>query len=248
MRLYLRVELRYMRPRAGSDERPRYQSLLQCRESMLFWIQREMNDRAPPRWIIINASNETLQRIGRQLGLNRNRRIKTYFGRLELAQLLDWDTLRSPYLPLTESHHLAWCFGCVCGVRPGSIGWSKNHKDQFLSFRDITITRGSASGTFNAKIQFRFLKGNRDNLEVENGLTFAVNGATVSDHLPMSIPHRLLVMLLRRNGLESHQSLESLLEGTERHIMTKEEILDDPVCRAGGPRGLSITHEALGAV
>ncbi|KIV91937.1 hypothetical protein PV10_06424 [Exophiala mesophila] len=247
LRLYLRAEVRLMKPRGTVDQRPRYQSLLQCRESMLFWILRQMGERAPYRWQLINASNETLQRIGRELGLNRQRSVKSYFGRLELAQLIDFDTLQSPYLPVTESHHLAWCLGCVCGIRPGSIGWSRHHKDQFLSFGDVEILRGRDPGEFHARINFRFLKGNRDSLEIETGLKFAVNGATTTDLLPMSIPHRILVILLRRNGLKDHSTLESLLSGRERFISIKDEMLPKPVCRAGGPRGLSITEEALGA-
>lgn len=148
-------------------------------------------------------------------------------------------------MPVTESHRLAWCMSLICGVRPGSIGRADQRDNQYLCFREIEITRGPSRGMFNAKIQFLYLKGNRDSLMPEDGLTFSVNGSVRSETLPMSVPHRLLVMLLRRGGLEDHHDLSSLLDGSEHFISIKENFLDQPVCRAAGPRGLSITDEPV---
>lgn len=185
--------------------------------------------------------------MARKWGVNKKRKVKTYLGRYELSQLIDWDTARSPFMPVTETHHLAWCMALICGVRPGSIGRAPQRDNQYLCFREIEISRGPARGMFNAKIQFLYLKGNRDSLVPEDGLTFSINGSIRSETLPMSIPHRLLVMLLRRGGLEDHHTIDSLLGGSEHYIAIKEDFLDQPVCRAPGPRMLSITDEAISA-
>ncbi|KAK5073916.1 hypothetical protein LTR64_006944 [Lithohypha guttulata] len=83
-------------------------------------------------------------------------------------------------------------------------------------------------------------------MEAQDGLKFSVNGATSSDFLTVSIPHRLLIMLLRRGGLQDHATLESLLQGNEHEVRVKPDFLGKPVCRAAGPRGLSITEAAVG--
>jgi hypothetical protein len=67
------------------------------------------------------------------------------------------------------------------------------------------------------------------------------------EHIPMSPALRMLVMLLRRELLEYHQTLDSLLAGDERTIKIKEAALKLPVVLASGPRGLSVTEKALSA-
>lgn len=69
----------------------------------------------------------------------------------------------------------------------------------------------------------------------------------MTHNLPMSVPHRLLGMLLRREGLEDHETLDSLLGGTEHRIKIKESMLSQPVCRAGGRRGLSVSENPMSA-
>ena len=69
--------------------RPRYQTLIQRRFSMLFWLKREMQDRAPTRAKFINATNSILQYAGRKYGVNKVVADKVYLGRRELEQLLE---------------------------------------------------------------------------------------------------------------------------------------------------------------
>ena len=163
--------------------------------------------------------------------------------------MLDYNTSGHKCLPLAENHHLAWCIGLVCGVRPGSMGPTKRHKDQFLTFKEIELTRvgNRYSGMFNTKITFLYLKRNRGPDAIQEGLTFHVNGASTSHNLPMSIPHRLLIILLRRQGLQDHDDLDSLLNGQEIRIRLKDAILKEPVLRKGGPWGLSVSEDPLTA-
>ncbi|KAK5091105.1 hypothetical protein LTR05_001285 [Lithohypha guttulata] len=241
VRICLRDACFFTRGRAMQDNRPRYQTLIQHRNSMLFWVRREI----PSDREFLNVANQTLQNVARRWGINKTRKVKTYMGHHELKQLIDYDTAKSPSMAVTESHHLAWCLGLICGVRPGSIGWSKNWPHQFLTFNEVQISRGHQRGVFNAKITFLYLKGDRDTMKAQDGLTFSVNGATSSDFLTASIPHRLLIMLLRRGGLQDHATLESLLQGNEHEVRVKSDFPGKPVCRAAGPRGLSITEAAV---
>lgn len=45
--------------------------------------------KAPPEDDIVNAANQTLQRMARKWGVNKKRKVKTYLGRFELSQLID---------------------------------------------------------------------------------------------------------------------------------------------------------------
>ena len=78
------------------------------------------------------------------------------------------------------------------------------------------------------------------------------------DNLVFSIPHRLLVIALRRQLLVGIDSLDALLDGDRRNILVSSTTasshiigstdssqiepskLDDPVILASGPRGLGV--------
>lgn len=78
--------------------------------------------------------------------------------------LLDFDILNTPdmHMAYAECHHLAWCLGRICAVRPGTIGLSRGDKAEglnYLTWRDVTITRGP-DHRFIARVVFRSLKTN----------------------------------------------------------------------------------------
>ena len=54
-------------------------------------------------------------------------------------------------------------------------------------------------------------------------------------------------MLLRRNLLQDHDDLNSLLSGTEKTIRIKSIAMDKAVFLAGGPRGLTVTDNPMSA-
>lgn len=113
---------------------PRYQSLIQRRQSLTHYIHRHYLERggsvmspAFKAWLV-NSTNEVLQKAGRDYGVNRASKLKPYIGRMEIPQLIDMDSLATANIEVAENHHLAWCIACVCGVRPGSMGWAKERK------------------------------------------------------------------------------------------------------------------------
>ena len=71
---------------------------------------------------------------------------KVYFGRYELRQLLDWESIHSLSREVSEQHEMAWCLGCVCGIRPCSLAEVPRRPGQYLRWRDVAITRALAPG------------------------------------------------------------------------------------------------------
>jgi hypothetical protein len=116
--------------------------------------------------------NNAMLVAGKKFGINTaEREDKKFIGRYELAQLLEEDTLRAARLDVAESHHLAWILSCICGVRPSTLGTSKGKKDgkDFPRWSDVTIKRGPMSGSFSIDVNFRLLKNenSEDDLQEE---------------------------------------------------------------------------------
>ncbi|KAI9800898.1 MAG: hypothetical protein M1833_003035 [Piccolia ochrophora] len=245
VRGFLSVTCRFLRPRSVSQARPRFRTMIQYRESLLWWIKRVygMRDTAIPfPGKMMNATNETLQAAGRKYGLATAASDKPYLGLLELTQLIEYDSLTTPCMPLAECHHLGWSIGRICGVRPGSMGEDRTRRGHFLSWRDIQITRTDVKGAFNVDMVFRHLKGHNDGLEMKQTLKFKLTSADKTN-LTMSVPHRLLIILLRRQAMKDYSTIEQLLAGDQRNILVKDGFLDKPVLLAGGPRGLSLKDQ-----
>lgn len=59
-------------------------------------------------------------------------------------------------------------------------------------------------------------------------------------NLMFSVPHRILVLALRRGALQNHSTIESILDGQEKFITFKPEFMSKPVFTRGTARGLSI--------
>lgn len=144
---------------------------------------------------------------------------------------------------VAQQHHLAWLLGFVCGVRPGSIGTSRLRKEQFLQWKDITITRigPSTSMNFKAKVRFRWLKGYRD--EVRKELVFTCHGPMSAEDVMYSIPHRLLGIALRRGLLKDYTSLSDLLGDNKKSIQFIPDAMEFPVICAVEPKGANIIRE-----
>jgi hypothetical protein len=201
---------------------------------------------------VINCTNEVLQKAAREYQVNRAAKVKPYLGRLELPQLIDMDSLATANIAVAENHHLAWCVACICGVRPGSMGWAKERKGQYLRWKDIKITR-SIEGKFDCQIFFGFLKGNRDNASLDKSLTMYPKSPLSTTFIPLSIPHRLLIILFRRDGLTEYPSgsgtfaerVDRLINGEEHFIKIAESFKELPIFLASGPRGLELSDAPM---
>lgn len=172
-----------------------------------------------------------MQAASRKYGLNVHRHTdRTYVGLAELRQLIDYDMMSTPSIEVAEGHHLAWCLGRVCSVRPGSIGPSKNSDKlktgMYLTWRDLTFTRGAKEGEFRVDIVFRSLKTNFEDpasapsnkSPQSRQLKCVVMSPQSIENLLFSIPHRLLVIALRRGILDGIENLDQLFESDLQHI------------------------------
>jgi hypothetical protein len=132
------------------------------------------------------------------------------------------------------------------------MGRAKERKDQYLRWKDIKITR-STKGKFDCQIFFEFLKGNRDDASLDKSLTMDPKSPLSTTFIPLSIPHRLLIILLRRDGLTDYQSssgtfaerVDRLINGKEHFVKIDESFKGLPIFLASGPRGLELSDAPL---
>jgi hypothetical protein len=93
---------------------------------------------------MFNELTKALASAAKQYGLiSTNLIAKSYVGLAELRQLIDLDTISSPNIDIAEGHHLAWCIGRICAVRPGSVGPTDATRERsmmYLTWRDVDIT------------------------------------------------------------------------------------------------------------
>jgi hypothetical protein len=85
-----------------------------------------MGDQAPSRHLLINQTNGILQFTGSKYVAYRALPHKAYLSRRELAQFLENDMFRAPFIPAEEDHQLAWTLGCVWGVLYNLGQWVKS--------------------------------------------------------------------------------------------------------------------------
>lgn len=226
---------RSTRGRAIDAPRCSFQSLTKLRSGIMFHGMRSYELRnipAPPRWILYNKITEALRFISKELHIPLYGDVnKSNVGLPELSQLIDFDMEQTRCIQLAECHHLAWCLGRICAVRPGSIGHGPQDKNnlingQFLKWRDIEVFRNGRKGEFFVDVTFRVVKTNQADPEEGNNsrspqrpIRCRVMPPKCTENLIFSVPHRLLVIALRRGAIEGIETLEELLTGNGISIM-----------------------------
>jgi hypothetical protein len=139
----------------------------------------------------------------------------------------------TPCIELAEQHACAWIIGALCGVRTGAIGQTPHYPTHYLKWKHVTILRElandnqTANANFTLRINFEYLKGKRYAGKAESTLDMTVTSPKSNRNLPLSLPHRLLVILLRRGYLKDHSTTQSLMDGEEQNIRIRREILNE---------------------
>ncbi|KAL2075184.1 hypothetical protein VTL71DRAFT_126 [Oculimacula yallundae] len=248
---YITWAAEHLKPLKNEDEFIRMRTLKHRVTSIWKWILREI-DLKPTR-----TQREFLENAmvvaGKRFGINTNpREDQVFLGRYELTQLLQIDTQRCVRLDFAENHHLTWVLACICGIRPGSLGAvsaESRAEKLYPTWEDVKITRGPIAGSFSLDIKFRVLKGENgpDNLDEKVTLDFKITSPTHSDHLPLSPPHRLLAIALRRNLLANYETLDSLLSGQDYNILIKPERAAEPIMIGGRRRDFATNPTPLTA-
>lgn len=242
-------------PRSMSDEVVGYSMMLHYRSALMLWTVRKFQKRSeapPPSRVLFNALTQAMRIIAHkmQMKLKRTPKSKSYLGLPEIIQLIDLDTRGTANIALAEGHHLAWLLGRCCALRPGAIGTTpidvrdKQIPFPFLRFGNFSVTRGPP-GHFDVVLEIRNLKITSERVAEETGyhtkaVKFYIKSPQNQHNLMLSIPHRFLVLALRRGALEDYTTVNDLLAGDKREIRIKKEFLDRPVVVAGSPRGLDV--------
>lgn len=166
-------------------------------------------------------------------------------------------------IEVAEEHHLAWCLGRFCALRPGALaqatpatptvaldGTVKEDRPlPFLAWRDVELLRLDDQGRFRANVRIRNLKTNKyvsaEAAEANKTLLFRLNSVEHERNLSLSIPHRLIVIAIRRGLLRQHTTIESVMNGQERHLEDKVAALDFRILYAAKAHGLGLTEQPM---
>lgn len=154
-------------------------------------------------------TNAAIMYAARKLGITNQKNPKLFFGRPELQLLLDHDLAESQYPLIAQNFAISWILGCVCGVRPGAIGFTNLRPDDYMRWKHIKFTRQpGANMRFQVQITFPYMKGFQDdharahNENYDSSLVLTVRSPQTTDNIPLSLPHRLLIIGISRGIFE----------------------------------------------
>ena len=151
----------------------------------------------------------------------------------------------------TRIQKLLWLFGFFQGLRPSSIGRERDSPTRFMQWGQLQLFRdhvnGRPTGRLLVKVKVVNLKTNKDFEETEEQLAFCTASPKESFNIQYSIPHRLILMLLRRRLLANHESLDSVFLGKEWELQIKAEAASRPVFFASRPAGVGLTGHSISA-
>ena len=156
--------------------------------------------------------------------------------------------MHTPNIAVAEQQHAAWLLGYLCGVRPGSITvGSSREESQTLTWGDIDIQRqltadGIWEGQFLAKITFKYQTETEETAAQRKYLHMTI--LSPKTNITLSLPHRLLVIALRRGLINHYESINELMLGQEENVSFKPDALSLPVLLATSPDSLSLEDGA----
>lgn len=215
---------------ASKDTLCTYQSLTSFRSGLLFQENRSYCLRQlapPPCGVLFHSITEALRFAVKKHDISLYGDINnSHIGLAELSQLIDLDMSATKTIELAEMHHLAWCIGRVCAIRPGSPKNKNNipHK-KFLTWRDVKIFRGTSDGEFVGDLTFRVLKTNLEDPERANEsdrpprpLQCRVLSPKKNENIIFLVPHRLLAIAIRRGIIDGISTIDELLAGRALNI------------------------------
>lgn len=147
-------------------------------------------------------------------------------------QLIDLNIRGTPNIALAECHHLVWVLSRHCALQPGSMTAPIPSERDFsipfpyLIFRDFEVTRSPNPGDFNLVLNIRNLKIISNPVAEQTGyhtkqIRLHIKSPQSQHNLMVSVPHRFLVLALRRGALQDDTTVQDLLDGNRRSIISK---------------------------
>lgn len=190
---------------------------------MLFWVERIFRLRrrsaggaglVPDLGELFKDMTETMRFLQENFskGDNPNNpntsKAKSSVGLPELRQLIDYEMYHNICIENSEQHQVAWCIGRMVAVRPGSLGPSHLGRNKPLMWKDVGFTTGDIPGQFDVSIEFpniaiKARHNNESSAGSSRSLRITITSPTDPDSLVFSVPHRLLVIAIRRGILDS---------------------------------------------
>ncbi|EGP86319.1 uncharacterized protein MYCGRDRAFT_109711 [Zymoseptoria tritici IPO323] len=236
LRAYIRMCAKEIAPRSYKSASIKFSTLIQRRQSMIFWINKKCADDVS-RKDLWNASQEALHHAYRAENMAMVTEEKIYLTKLDMINLLEHDQYTSYNAENAQQQHIAWLLAYVCGVRPGTIGAAKFYGNQCLTWGDVHVKRVGPNN-FSAKVLFKYLKGYRN--ENLKPLRFTCAGPRFAEDVAYSLGHRLLALALRRGLLQDYNTVEELCNDDKVNITFKPEARDLPIVFASSPKGLEL--------
>ncbi|SMY26934.1 unnamed protein product [Zymoseptoria tritici ST99CH_1A5] len=229
----------------ATGSRIKYSTLAVYRDSIVYWCRRSFNLRnltPPNQSVTYFKMTEAMRAVMEYSDPNAKATVKSHLGLAELRELLDNEMVSNRSIENSEQHQCIWCFVRHTSCRPGSIGVSgKYGRSKPLPWRAITFQQGPEPGRFCAIIEFDNINIKRWNdpnsTESEIVALKCQVPAPDPENIIFSVPHRLLVIALRRGLLDGIETLDELLDYKGQFIQIKAEHLDDPIFYRSAPRG-----------
>lgn len=247
IRNYIVWAVQHCRPRSNKHTRPRLKTIHNRRMMIMHHIFNLLDDKAPTYEEFFRKTQKAMLQAAKTYGVNeQSTRQKSYFGRDELRLLIDYDIGCTKSIEVAETHHLAWAMAMVCGVRAGSMGFTKGRPNNYLRWRDIKIVRTAEhSDRFMVTIHFPYVKGEEDSFGLKKLHKFELTVMLPqnADNISIAISYRLLIILLRRKFLQQYTNAQQLLAGREFEIKIRDEHLHKPVFLASAPGGRALVPD-----
>ncbi|OBT70725.1 hypothetical protein VF21_10291 [Pseudogymnoascus sp. 05NY08] len=244
--LFLRIRLfiLYAAPRMRGRARGTpctYQSLTKIRSGLSFHANRSYRLRdieAPRAALLYNNITEVLRFAVHKFNIPLYGDLNsTHVGLPEISQMIDLDMQQTRCFIVAEMHHLAWCMGRTCAVRPGSLGHNPKDKTSIQAGRFLMVVKTNSQDAEQAS---KAAKPSRP-------IKCRVMSPNITDNLVFSVPHRLLIIALRRGAIAGIETLDDLLNGDRLNIQWKPSFLDQPILLGSTPRGLDVSQKPASA-
>ncbi|KAK0476042.1 hypothetical protein IW261DRAFT_1421838 [Armillaria novae-zelandiae] len=176
--------------------------------------------------------------------LNKTQRQKQYWGPPELRVLIEqcFKELVSPTsrrcFDMIIQNIFLWTLLLLTGCRPGSLLRSRDYPNDYMHYKHLALCRTPICGQFDLLINIVAWKGG---YTVNPYSCMFTLHAVVAEHmLELDTSTQLIAIALHCQAFHDHETLDSLLNGTEHIIKWKDSLLEESVLLVSAPGGVGL--------
>ncbi|SMY20838.1 unnamed protein product [Zymoseptoria tritici ST99CH_1A5] len=227
----------------------KYQTLVQYRESLVFWVRHKARMRDAPfpsskmRYVMTEAMRAVVMAHPNEPASDAE---KAFLGLGELRELFDYDMVHNKSIEYAEQQWAAWCLGRCTACRPGSICKASSHTNNLpLLWDRLEFLAGDEPGMWDLIVHFRNIRIKQP-LDPEKALGQGDGSFRVTikcpdaNNLIFSPAHRLLVIALRRGLLAGIETIEDLINCDLARVPFKPEAATQPLFFRGRAKGAGL--------